>query len=90
MPYDAARGVQQSAGGGACHSSAVLLDPQGLPLGSGMGSSAASAAAAAWAVNGLFGAPVSKVRQRMTTFVSALPLTAKRVYYRSSLSQRLT
>jgi homoserine kinase len=33
---------------------------QGLPLGSGMGSSAASAAAAAWAVNGLFGAPLSK------------------------------
>lgn len=33
---------------------------QGLPLGSGMGSSAASAAAAAWAVNGLFGCPVSK------------------------------
>lgn len=35
-------------------------DAQGLPLGSGMGSSAASAAAAAWAVNGLFGAPLSK------------------------------
>jgi hypothetical protein len=34
--------------------------PQGLPLGSGMGSSAASAAASAWAVNGLFGSPVSK------------------------------
>lgn len=34
---------------------------KGLPLGSGMGSSAASAAAAAWAVNGLFGSPVSKV-----------------------------
>jgi len=33
---------------------------KGLPLGSGMGSSAASAAAAAWAVNGLFGCPVSK------------------------------
>lgn len=33
---------------------------KGLPLGSGMGSSAASAAAAAWAVNGLFGSPVSK------------------------------
>lgn len=33
---------------------------QGLPLGSGMGSSAASAAAAAWAVNGLFGSPLSK------------------------------
>ena len=28
---------------------------QGLPLGSGLGSSAASAAAGAWAVNGLFG-----------------------------------
>lgn len=35
---------------------------QGLPLGSGMGSSAASAAAAAWAVNGVFGSPVSKDR----------------------------
>lgn len=33
---------------------------QGLPLGSGLGSSAASAAAAAWAVNGLFGMPVSR------------------------------
>lgn len=33
---------------------------QGLPLGSGLGSSAASAAAAAWAVNGLFGCPLSK------------------------------
>jgi len=33
---------------------------QGLPLGSGMGSSAASAGAAAWAVNGLFGCPVGK------------------------------
>lgn len=33
---------------------------KGLPLGSGLGSSAASAAAAAWAVNGLFGAPLSK------------------------------
>lgn len=33
---------------------------QGLPLGSGMGSSAASAAAAAWAVSGLFGCPVGK------------------------------
>lgn len=37
-----------------------LLWLQGLPLGSGMGSSAASAAAAAWAVNGLFGSPVPK------------------------------
>lgn len=34
--------------------------PQGLPLGSGLGSSAASAAAAAWAVNGLFGSPLTK------------------------------
>ena len=34
---------------------------QGLPLGSGMGSSAASAAAGAWAVNNLFGNPLSKV-----------------------------
>jgi len=33
---------------------------KGLPLGSGLGSSAASAAAAAWAVNSLFGAPLSK------------------------------
>lgn len=33
---------------------------QGLPLGSGMGSSAASAAAGAWAVNSLFGAPLGK------------------------------
>ena len=33
---------------------------QGLPLGSGMGSSAASAAAGAWAVNALFGEPLSK------------------------------
>ena len=38
-------------------SSSVL---QGLPLGSGMGSSAASAAAGAWAVNNLFGCPLSK------------------------------
>ncbi|KAF8056371.1 hypothetical protein HT031_006370 [Scenedesmus sp. PABB004] len=38
---------------------ALTLD-KGLPLGSGMGSSAASAAAAAWAVNGLFGSPLSK------------------------------
>lgn len=35
---------------------------KGLPLGSGMGSSAASAAAAAWAVNGLFGSPLSKAQ----------------------------
>ena len=33
---------------------------KGLPLGSGMGSSAASAAAACWAVNALFGKPLSK------------------------------
>ncbi|GAB4817259.1 hypothetical protein N2152v2_004305 [Parachlorella kessleri] len=33
---------------------------KGLPLGSGMGSSAASAAAGAWAVNALFGSPLSK------------------------------
>ena len=33
---------------------------KGLPLGSGLGSSAASAAAAAWAVNALFGAPLTK------------------------------
>jgi len=35
---------------------------KGLPLGSGLGSSAASAAAAAWAVNLLFGAPLSKAQ----------------------------
>jgi homoserine kinase len=40
----------------------LLFTSQGLPLGSGMGSSAASAAAAAWAVNGLFGAPLSKAQ----------------------------
>mmetsp|Transcript_29811 Transcript_29811/g.41198 ORF Transcript_29811/g.41198 Transcript_29811/m.41198 type:complete len:391 (-) Transcript_29811:164-1336(-) len=33
---------------------------KGLPLGSGLGSSAASAAAAAWAVNALFGHPLSQ------------------------------
>ena len=33
---------------------------KGLPLGSGLGSSAASAAAAAWAVNGLFGHPLTR------------------------------
>ncbi|BDA43004.1 Homoserine kinase [Coccomyxa sp. Obi] len=33
---------------------------KGLPLGSGMGSSAASAAAGAWAVNALFGGPLTK------------------------------
>lgn len=33
---------------------------KGLPLGSGLGSSAASAAAAAWAVNSLFGAPLTR------------------------------
>ena len=33
---------------------------QGLPLGSGLGSSAASAAAAAMAVNALFGQPLTK------------------------------
>lgn len=38
----------------------ALTLQKGLPLGSGLGSSAASAAAAAWAVNGLFGCPLSK------------------------------
>ena len=38
----------------------IAVVVQGLPLGSGMGSSAASAAAGAWAVNSLFGAPLSK------------------------------
>ncbi len=38
----------------------VRVRVQGLPLGSGMGSSAASAAAGAWAVNTLFGGPLSK------------------------------
>ena len=42
-----------------CRPPAAVL--QGLPLGSGLGSSAASAAAAAWAVNGIFGSPLSKV-----------------------------
>lgn len=35
---------------------------KGLPLGSGLGSSAASAAAAAWAVNLLFGAPLTRAQ----------------------------
>jgi len=35
---------------------------KGLPLGSGLGSSAASAAAAAWAVNALYGAPLSRAQ----------------------------
>lgn len=34
---------------------------KGLPLGSGLGSSAASAGAACWAVNSLFGCPLSKM-----------------------------
>lgn len=34
---------------------------KGLPLGSGLGSSAASAGAACWAVNALFGCPLSKM-----------------------------
>ena len=37
-----------------------ITPAQGLPLGSGMGSSAASAAAGAWAVNNLFGNPLNK------------------------------
>lgn len=37
-----------------------ICSAQGLPLGSGMGSSAASAAAGAWAVNALFGGPLTK------------------------------
>ena len=40
--------------------SSTARDVQGLPLGSGMGSSAASAAAACWAVNNIFGNPLSK------------------------------
>ncbi|PNH06234.1 Homoserine kinase [Tetrabaena socialis] len=48
---------------GAVSCGVSLTLDKGLPLGSGMGSSAASAAAAAWAVNGLFGSPVSKVRR---------------------------
>ena len=40
--------------------SSIAFAVQGLPLGSGMGSSAASAAAGAWAVNALFGAPLCK------------------------------
>jgi homoserine kinase len=46
-------------GGGASCGVALTLE-KGLPLGSGMGSSAASAAAACWAVNNLFGNPLSK------------------------------
>ncbi|EFJ45216.1 hypothetical protein VOLCADRAFT_94379 [Volvox carteri f. nagariensis] len=46
--------------GGAVSCGVSLTLHKGLPLGSGMGSSAASAAAAAWAVNGLFGAPLAK------------------------------
>ena len=38
----------------------MAVPVQGLPLGSGMGSSAASAAAGAWAVNALFGEPLSR------------------------------
>jgi homoserine kinase len=46
---------------GAAPSCGVALRlKKGLPLGSGLGSSAASAAAAAWAVNALFGRPLSK------------------------------
>lgn len=37
-----------------------LFLKKGMPLGSGLGSSAASAAAAVWAVNTLFGCPLSK------------------------------
>jgi len=46
---------------GAAPSCGVALSlRKGLPLGSGLGSSAASAAAAAWAVNALFGKPLTK------------------------------
>ena len=38
----------------------ALTVRKGMPLGSGLGSSAASAAAAAWAVNLLFGCPLSR------------------------------
>jgi len=47
---------QADAGGGGVE----LELRKGLPLGGGLGSSAASAAAAAWAVNGLYGFPLSK------------------------------
>ncbi|EFN56255.1 hypothetical protein CHLNCDRAFT_22496 [Chlorella variabilis] len=46
--------------GGAPSCGVALTLRKGLPLGSGMGSSAASAAASAWAVNTLFGCPLSK------------------------------
>ncbi|MBA2390986.1 MAG: homoserine kinase, partial [Geodermatophilaceae bacterium] len=39
----------------------ALAIRKGLPLGSGLGSSGASAAAAAWAVNKLFGEPLTKM-----------------------------
>lgn len=42
------------------HTGIDLIVQKNLPLGSGMGSSGASAAAAAWAVNLLAGAPLSK------------------------------
>ncbi|PNW86328.1 hypothetical protein CHLRE_02g082200v5 [Chlamydomonas reinhardtii] len=50
--------VVRSCGDAPLHHEPRITSKQGLPLGSGMGSSAA--AAAAWAVNALFGAPVPK------------------------------
>ena len=49
-------------GPGAPAGGVALACRKGLPLGSGLGSSAASAAAAAWAVNLLYGAPLSKAQ----------------------------
>lgn len=57
---------------------AIKSPPQGLPLGSGLGSSAASAAAAAWAVNGLFGSPVSKAGLITAGETQSLPV---RMYF---------
>jgi homoserine kinase len=60
-PSSLAPGQQQQKLTSQNHTTATSpKTTQGLPLGSGMGSSAASAAAAAWAVNGLFGCPLSK------------------------------
>ena len=61
QPYAAVLHVSMFQSG-ACIQPAHTCMPalQGLPLGSGMGSSAASAAAGAWAVNALFGAPLSR------------------------------
>jgi GHMP kinases N terminal domain len=56
---------------------------QGLPLGSGLGSSAASAAAAAWAVNGLFGCPATKVLFHAHSWCMPLILYPSCTFYAS-------